>query len=838
MPDLADDLPTDLDEDGGQESYVQEPEDDSFDQNLAAVIEANDELGERALDGLAEDLLDLIEADRESRAAWDAMAAKGLRLMGLTDDAPVADWMSRVHHPVLSEACVRFQSQAISEVFPPAGPAKPKILGDETDETRRQGDRVADYINYIYTEILRESYDQEEKALLHLPREGSVFVRLYWDEARQRPGRALIKASDLIVPYEADSLATAARITHSFRLHENEVRRLQATGFWRDVELDEPGYSTDSDSQTQAEADDAQSKSTTESREGDAYYDFYECQAEIDLPGFEFDYPLPYIVVIERGAGMVMAIYRNWRREDNTHTRRDWIAHRKFIPTADGFYAYGLLHLIGGLVDGATGCVRALLDAAQLSNLRGGFLAGTVDASKIDQSPLKPGERRVIPMAADDIRKAIIDIQYHEPSQTLFNLLGFLVEAAQRFASTADLMVGDADNKAPVGTTIALIEQGSKVYSAIHGRLHRSWADELRIMSEIIHEYTADDAVYPYAIDGDAEYLIRPDFDDRVDIAPVSDPRIFSQTQRIAIIQAELELEARAPELYDRYELHRRMLESLNVGDIDEILIDPRVGPGRMDAVSEGMAMLHMKPVRAYPDQVHQAHMQIHTQWFQSLPPDGQKVLQPTFMTHMGEHLAWDYRVKIQQFMGVPLPPPPDFHSARPDRMVTQELPPEIEAQIDMAAAQAAQMMAQAFPPPPSPEQQKADEQKAKLAIEQQKLQMSQEKHQMDAQAAQQDMAHDDQEFVSEESRKAQSWAAEEARKASAFEAEQARKDAATTGDLARADVKTAGDELRSTVRAQGDEERAKAKAKADAEVAKKRATAQSMRPRTEKKSS
>ena len=527
-----------------------------FDSNLAVLIEKNDELGEKTLNTLGDDLKALIDADAESRSEWDRLAAKGLRLMGLTDEKRDEEWMSSVTHSLMAEACVRFQSQAITEIFPPGGPAKPKILAKETEEIRDQGDRVAKYINYLYTEVMPGAYEQEEKALLHIPREGAVFVRPYWDEARRRPARSMIKAADIILPYSAESLAASPRITYAYSLHENEVRRLIRTGFFRDVELDKLGNkgANDTESEIVEETDRVQGRSPgadTDTAQGDETYDFWECQAEIELPGFEFDIPLPYMVIMERQSATIMAIYRNWRDEDDTFTRRNWIVKRGFVPNLDGIYDYGLFHLIGGLAEAATGCLRSLLDAAQLSNLQAKLISGMVNLDTLDKSPLKPGEIRPIPISVDDLRKAVMDISFGEPSQTMFNLLGFLVEAGRRFASTADLMVGDASNQAPVGTTVALIEQGSKVYSAIHARLHRSFADELRIMSEIVHEYTADDALYPYAAD-DEPWTIRQDFDDRVDVVPVSDPKVFSQSQRIAKMQAALELSKDAPGIYDK----------------------------------------------------------------------------------------------------------------------------------------------------------------------------------------------------------------------------------------------------------------------------------------------
>ena len=409
---------------------------------------------------------------------------------------------------------------------------------------------------------------------------------------------------------------------------------------------------------------------------------------------------------IEETSQRVLSIRRNWRQKDAKKRKREWFIHYKYLPGL-GFYGFGLLHMIGGLARAATGALRALLDSAQFSNFQGGYKSRDAKVSASDAT-LRPGEWKDTDLTSDDLSKSFFKMPYGEPSGVMFSLLGFLVEAGERFASTTEAMVGDADNKGPVGTTVALIEQGSKVFSAIHKRLHRAFALELELVAELNYETLPPDGPYPYRVDGGENYIMRDDYDERVDVQPISDPNIFSATQRIAQSQAVLEMASQPGSTIDRRASEITMLRSLRVPDIDSLAPDP-TKIIRMSAVEENMALLHGKPVKAFMDQDHAAHMAVHETWFQGLPDQAQKMLGGAQMAHHGEHMAYQYRLEMESLIGRQLPPPPDFSKSGNEQRPGDGLPPEVERQIDGAAAQASQQYAEAHPPQKSPEQVKAE---------------------------------------------------------------------------------------------------------------------------------
>ena len=671
------------------------PEADDHDANLA------EHMDEHELGAIAEEVIESYEVDLESRAEWRKRKQRGIKLMGVAEETGGGPFegSSRVVHPMIIEACVQFSSRAIAELWPAEGPAKGKIPGEATEELVAQRDRVVDYLNYQATEEIPEAFWVMDKLLFLLPLDGSVFKKIDPDRTLGRIAHQLVTAEDLVVPYQTESLATAPRYTHRLKFARNDLKKQMRDGAYRRVDLADPGDDMEDDLEHAIDRTEGRERGDRQEDQEDIVL---EQHVDWDLAGFEdvdpetgepSDIGLPYVISVHKDSRKVLAIRRNWRRRDPSKTKRLWFQHYVYMPGL-GFYGFGLYHAIGGLARAATGALRALLDAAQFANLPAGFkskdakMSGNTDA-------LGPGEWRDTDLTSDDLGKAFYPAPYKEPSATLFQLLGFLEEKAQRFASTTEAMVGDADNKGPVGTTVALIEQGSKVFSAIHKRCHRSQGEELRFQSELNFDVLPADQPYPYFVGGEEHYVIRDDFDGRVDVIPVSDPNIFSQTQRIAQGQGVVALAKEFAGVIDAREAVRRMLEAMRVPDIDGLMPDPTEIP-RMGAVEESMAFLYGKPVKVYPDQDHQAHIQVHMAWFRTLPPEGQKMMQGAVFAHLGQHMAWDYRLKIERTLGIQLPPPPDFDAAdgKGMRKPGEEIPPEIERQIDAGSAQAAQVIA------------------------------------------------------------------------------------------------------------------------------------------------
>ena len=668
---------------------------DRHDANLAFHMREGD------LASVASKIIQMVDTDLESRSDWEERFEKGIKKLGVTEEPKSAlpfEGASRVRHPLMGEACVQFQSRAIKELFPPKGPVKARILGRKDREAEDRRERVQDFMNYQYTVEMPEAFEEMDKLLFYLPLSGSAFKKTYPDDRLNRITTVFVAAEDLIVPYTATSLETAPRYTHRLKKHRNEVLKSMQSGFYRKVDLATGGIYPDT-TRVDDEILRSEGRSETINTEDDVY-ELLESHIDYDLPGFEdtdqygekTGIGLPYIITVERHSQQVLSIRRNWREEDPDRVKRIWFTHYKYLP-GFGFYGYGLIHMIGGLADAATGALRALLDSAQFSNMQGGFKAKSANV-KSGETVVSPGQWVDVEAPPEAIRNSFIPLPYKEPSATLFNLLGFLVEAAQRFATTTEAMVGDADNKGPVGTTVALIEQGSKVFSAIHKRLHKAQGEEFKLVKELNSETITGQ--YPYQVEGADRYVMAEDFQS-IDVEPVSDPNIFSQTQRISQAQATLQMAEAAPELHDKHEAFRRMYEALGI-ETDNLLIDPD-DIQSMDPVNENQLMLYQKPIKAYPDQHHQAHMIVHQAWFASLPPEGQKVLEPAFMAHMAEHLALDYRNKMQSALGVALPAP-EMRSTGPARFEEgQEPDAQTENMIAMAAAQAVQMLPQLSAP-------------------------------------------------------------------------------------------------------------------------------------------
>jgi hypothetical protein len=627
-----------------------------FHDNLAEHMDARD------LGALGHELLDDFESDSRSREDWEQTYKKGLDLLGLKIEDRSSPWPGAcgVFHPILSEAAVRFQSQAIMETFPAGGPVKTKIIGRVTPERERQALRVKEDLNYILTEKMSEYRGEHERMLFALPLAGAAFKKVYFDPTLGRPTSIYVPAEDFVAPYGASDLQTANRYTHIMRKHPNEIRKLQVMGFYRDVDLSEPVPDRNEIQRTKDKL------SGEEQIDTDDRHMLLEVHVDLDLPGYEdvgkdgepTGIALPYVVTVERSTGVILSIYRNWKQDDNLKLKRQHFVQYGYIP-GFGFYPFGLIHLIGGIAKSATSILRQLVDAGTLANLPAGLKSRGLRI-KGDSTPLMPGEFRDVDISSGAIKDNITFLPYKEPSQVLASLLGSLVEEGRRFASIADLQIGDANQSAPVGTTLALMERAMKVMSAVQARLHASMKQELDLLVDIISVHMKGD--YEYETDIGATRT--DDYDGRIDVIPVTDPNAASLSQRVVQYQAALQLAAQAPQMYDLPELHRQMLTVLGIQDPGKII--PNTDEKKpMDPVSENMAILSGKPVKAFLYQDHEAHIQVHMAAMQD-PKIQQLVgqspqasmIQAAAMAHIAEHIGFQYRREIENQLGVELPPP------------------------------------------------------------------------------------------------------------------------------------------------------------------------------------
>jgi hypothetical protein len=612
--------------------------------NLAEVLD-DSVLGE-----LSSDLQSKVREDLESREDWEEAIAKGLGLLGINYEDRSAPFLgaSGVTHPLLSEAVTQFQAQAYKEMLPSDGPIKTKILGTPTKETEDQARRVQDFMNYQITEIMEEYDPDTDQMLFYLPLTGSTFKKVYFDETKQRAVSKFVPAEDMLVPYSASDLRTAERVTHVVRMTYNDIRKLQVAGVYRDVEISETDDSED-EGAIQGRADELLGLRPNYS---DDSYTLYECHVDLDLEGFEdtdmegnpSGIMLPYIVTIDQSSGKVLSISRNFREEDTLKRKRQHFVHFKFLP-GFGFYGFGLLHTIGGLSRAATSILRQLIDAGTLSNLPAGFKARGVRIRN-DDEPLNPGEFRDIDVPGGDLKNSIIPLPYKEPSATLAQLLGVVVDSGKSFAQVADAKIADMNSQAPVGTTVALIEQGSKIISAIHKRLHYAQKQEFRMLGEIFSE---NPVPYPYFVGNVPPETMQKDFDGRVDILPVSDPNIFSMAQRLSLAQTQLQMAQAAPELHNLREAYRRMYDALNIKNIDAILPEPQE-PQPVDPATENGNALKGMPVQAFPQQDHEAHVRAHIPFLAN--PASQANPQGYLMlhAHVQEHVGLMARDQVTTF--------------------------------------------------------------------------------------------------------------------------------------------------------------------------------------------
>ncbi len=659
------------------------------DSNLAEFM------GQADLDVLSSELVAQFEADRNSRADWEDAYIRGLDLLGLKFEDRSTPWEGAcgVFHPMLSEAVIRFQAQTIQEIYPASGPVKTSIVGKITDDKTKQAHRVENYLNYLITQRMTEYRTETEKLLFSLPIAGSAFRKVYFDPNMDRPCAMFVPAEDFVVSYGASDLTTCERATHIMKKTSNEIRKLQVAGFYSNIDLPPPAPDI-------SEIQQKYNRLTgdSENYEFDNRHVLLEMHVDIDLVGFEdtdrgepTGIALPYVVTIDKSSRTILAVRRNWYEDDPKKLKRDHYVHYQYLPGL-GFYGFGLVHMIGGLSKSATSLLRQLVDAGTLANLPGGLKSRGLRI-KGDDTPIMPGEFRDVDVPGGAIRDNISFLPYKEPSNVLYQLLGDIVQEGRRFASAADVKASDINGEAPVGTTLAVLEREMKVMSAVQARVHAAVSRELGILTEIVRDYGP--GVYPYETEDDQVMI--EDFDDRVDIIPVSDPNAGTMAQRIMQYQAALQLATSAPQMYDMPLLHRQMLEVLGIQDADKIVpTEDDLKP--TDPVTENMNILNGDPVKAFIYQDHEAHIQVHMAAMED--PEIQKlaakspkakVMQAAMASHIAEHVAFAYRAKIEKELGVALPGP------------DEKLPEDIELRISRLVAPAAdqitgkaKMMAQA----------------------------------------------------------------------------------------------------------------------------------------------
>ena len=605
-----------------------------FSSNLAETLDEDE------LNNLSSELRQQYEDDKESRSDWIASYTKGLDLLGFkyNERSQPFQGASGVTHPLLAESVTQFQSQAYKALLPAGGPVKCNIVGDITPDVEAQSQRVKDYMNYIITDEM-EDYDPDmDQMLFHLPLAGSAFKKVYYDPDLARPVAKFVPAEDLVVPYLATDLDTTERITHIVKMTKNDLRKAQVAGFYRDIELQEP---YDDESQTQEKYNDISGE--TKSNNVDVYT-LLEIHCDLDITGFEDPdgIKVPYVVTIEEGSGKILSVYRNFKEQDQARRKIEYFVHYKFLPGL-GFYGFGLIHMLGGLSRTATAALRQLIDAGTLSNLPAGFKARGLRI-RDDDNPIQPGEFRDVDAPSGDLRNGLLPLPYKGPDQTLFSLLGFVVQAGQRFAAVADAKLGEGSQANPVGTTMALLEQGSKVMSAIHKRLHYAQKKEFRILARIIAEVLPPE--YPYMVAGGNRQIKQADFDDRVDIIPVSDPTIFSMAQRITLAQTQLQLAQSNPQIHNLYEAYRRMYQAMGIQQIEQIL-PPPPQPQPMDPGMENSQVLMQKPLQAFPEQDHQAHIDAHRAFMSSYLVKNTPNIMALLQSHVSQHISFLARAEI-----------------------------------------------------------------------------------------------------------------------------------------------------------------------------------------------
>ena len=665
-----------------------------------------DFMDEAETTAIASDLVGEIEDDLSSREDWEEVYKRGIDLLGMNyeDRSQPFEGASGVVHPLLAESVTQFQAQAYRELLPAGGPVRTQIIGDENKEVLAQAERVKNYMNYQITYEMEE-YDPElDQMLFYLPIIGSTFKKIYFDPLLQRAVSKFVHAEDLIVPYSATDLASATRITHVVKMNKNEIRKLQLTGFYADIDLPGDGYGDEDYSDVKETIDEIQGISPSGSSED---VTLYEVHTNLDLSGFkdvdangeETELKLPYIVTIVEKSGKVLATRRNYDEADPLRRSKPYFVHYKFLPGL-GFYGFGLTHMIGGLSQAATSLLRQLIDAGTLSNLPAGFKARGARIRDEDE-PLNPGEFRDIDVAGMDIRQSLMTLPFKEPSQTLYSLLGTLVDSGRRFASLADMKVAEMGGETPVGTTMAIMERGTKVMSAIHKRLHYSQKVEFKLLANVFARFMAP--MYPYAIPGAPPEIKVTDFDDRIDVLPVSDPNIFSMSQRIALAQPELQLVQSNPEIHGNeqglYQAYRKMYEALGVTNVDAILPPPPV-PQPTNPAKENQEAMRGKALQAFPDQNHQAHIESHLAIIATPVAQANAAIVMTLQGHVQEHLGFMAEAMAQEEIINQLSPEEQMQiqSSQEGMMAFQT---EVASRAAELIGELTEQYAQAVTPPP-----------------------------------------------------------------------------------------------------------------------------------------
>lgn len=704
---------------------------DNFSANLADFVDDD------ALQELAGELVGDFEEDVSSRRDWMQTYVDGLELLGLKIEERAEPWEGAcgVYHPMLSEALVKFQSETMMATFPASGPVKTKIIGKETPSKKEAAARVQEDMNYQLTDVMREYRPEHERMLWGLGLSGNAFKKIYYDPSFERQVSVFVPAEDIVVPYGAANLETAPRVTHVMRKTENELRKLQVAGFYRDVELGAPDNILDEVEKKIAEK--LGFRATSDDR-----YKILEMHVDVDLAGFEHEdkdgkktgIALPYVVTIDKGTNTVLAVRRNWNEDDETYTKRQHFVHYGYVP-GFGFYHFGLIHLIGAFAKSGTSLIRQLVDAGTLSNLPGGFKTRGMRV-KGDDTPISPGEWRDVDVPSGTLRDNLLPLPYKEPSQTLAGLMDKIVEEGRRAANSTDLEISDMSAQAPVGTTLAILERTLKNMSAIQARIHYSMKQELGLLKEIIAAYTPEE--YNYEPDIGDRFAKRSDYDN-VDVIPVSDPNAATMAQKIVQMQAVFQMAQSNPQIFNMPLLNRQMLEVMGIKDAEKLVpMEDDMKP--VDPVTENQNILMMKPVKAFLNQDHQAHITVHMSAMQD--PKIQQLLQgnpmaqqlqASMMAHINEHLGFEYRRQIELQLGMPLPPQTD-EMGDPEYM-----DPEVEARLAPMLAQAAQRLLAKNAQEVQAQQAQQQAQDPLIQMQQQELQIKMQEQQRKAQKDQTD---------------------------------------------------------------------------------------------------
>jgi hypothetical protein len=753
----------------GFELEMKEAEDEEgFDENLA------EHLDESVIQQIAGDLIRDFETDVSSRKDWIQTYVDGLELLGMKIEERMEPWPGAcgVYHPLLSEAVVKFQAETMMETFPAAGPVRTQIIGKETPDRKKAAMRVEDDMNYQLTEVMKEYRPEHERMLWGLGLAGNAFKKVYVDLQLDRQVSMYVPAEDMVVPYGASDLESSERITHVMRKTENEVRRLQHEGFYRNVDLGEPANTMDEVEKKIAEK--LGFRATEDNR-----FKLLEMHVHLDLPGFEHKddageptgIALPYVVTLEKSTGEVLAIRRNWRPEDETFQKRQHFVHYPYIP-GFGFYAFGLIHLVGAFAKSGTSILRQLVDAGTLSNLPGGFKTRGL-RSKGDDTPIAPGEWRDMDVPSGNMRDNIMPLPYKEPSQVLAALLNQIIDEGRKFAGSTELQASDMSANAPVGTTLAILERSLKTMSAVQARVHYAMKQEFRLLKEIIRDYAPPE--YSYEPEEGGRGVKQSDYD-MVDVIPVSDPNAATMAQKVVQYQAALQLAQTAPQLYDLPQLHRQMLEVIGIKNYQKLVplaedMKPR------DPITENMNMLNGKPVKAFIGQDHGAHITVHMSMTQdphimmlvSQDPQLAQRLQAANMAHVAEHLGMAYRQEMEKMMGQTLPP---YKEEADEQMMA----PDMEVKVAQMAAQAATQLLNMHKQEAQQQQNQQAAQDPLIQLQQQELQLKGQDLQRKAQKDQSDAALKAQQIQVERERIQAQQEAEGAKAALKAKADQAQR--------------------------------------------------------------